>query len=263
MTARASLPARLGRWALVAGASEGLGEAYARALARRGFDLVLVARRTEPLEALATALRSEASIEVRTVALDLGAPDALERLAQTVFPLEIGIAIYNAAFAPNGLTFALEPSALDQVVDVNVRGPLLFARAFTPAMVARGRGALVIVSSLAGMQGTPRLASYAASKAFGRVLAEGLWAELRPHGVHVVGVCAGAIRTPNYLRTSRREAPGIWEPARVAEHTLRSLHRGPILVPGWINRIAELVVGRWLPRRWAIAMIASSTKDLS
>lgn len=248
---------------MIAGASEGLGAAFARALARRGMDLVLVARRPGPLEALASRLRDELAVEVRTVVLDLGAPDAIEVLHRNTAALEVGVAIYNAAHAPIGELVATSPESLMRVVDVNVRGPLSFARSFAAPMVARRRGALVLVSSLAGTVGTPRLGAYAASKAFETVLAESLWGELRRHGVDVLGVVAGAIRTPGYASASRREAPGTLDPEVVAERALQAIGGGPTIVPGWINRLAHWLLGRLLPRRLAIALMAASAGELA
>lgn len=256
------LAQRFGRWAVIAGASEGLGAAFARALARRGMDLVLVARRAEPLEELAARLRDELAVEVRTVALDLGASDAIEQLHRSTATLEIGLAIYNAAYAPVGDLVATAPEDLVRVVDVNVRAPLLFARSFAAPMVVRRRGAIVLVSSVAGMQGTPRLSTYAASKAFLRVLGEGLWGELRRSGVEVLVVTAGAIRTPGYKAASKREAPGTLDPEDVALRTIAAIGRGPNVIPGWLNRIAAWIVGRLLPRRLAIAVMAASTSEL-
>ncbi|HWB80214.1 MAG TPA: SDR family NAD(P)-dependent oxidoreductase [Nannocystaceae bacterium] len=256
------LAQRFGRWAVIAGASEGLGAAFARALARRGMDLVLVARRAEPLEELATRLRAELAVEVRTVALDLGAPDAIEQLHRSTATLEIGLAIYNAAYAPIGDVVATAPEDLLRVVDVNVRAPLLFARSFAAPMVVRRRGAIVLVSSVAGMQGTPRLSTYAASKAFLRVLGEGMWGELRRSGVEVLVVTAGAIRTPGYKGASKREAPGTLDPDEVALRTIAAIGRGPNVIPGWLNRIAAWIVGRLFPRRLAIATMAASTSEL-
>jgi uncharacterized protein len=248
---------------VIAGASEGLGAAFAHALARRGMDLVLVARRSEPLEVLATRLRDQLAVEVRTFALDLAEPDAIETLRLATATLEIGVAVYNAAYAPVGELLASSPEVLARVVDVNVRGPLSFARSFAPPMVVRRRGAIVLVSSLAGLQGTPRLAAYAASKAFISVLAEGLWGELRRSGVDVLGVAAGAIRTPGYSGASKREAPGTLDPERVVERALRAIGSGPTFVPGWLNWVASWLVGRLLPRRLAVAVMAASTSELA
>lgn len=263
MSRRIDLRSRYGPWAIVAGASEGLGAAFARALAGRGLDVVLIARREERLGAFADALSAASEVEVRTMAADLGSPGLGERLRRETADLEVGVAVYNAAFAPLGAFVERSLAELAEVVDVNVRGPLTFARVLAEPMAARGRGALVLVSSLAGGQGTPRLAAYAASKAFNTVLAESLWAELRPRGVDVLACCAGAIRTPGYAGAARRDAPGTLDPEAVAERTLAALGRGPRVVPGGVNRLASWLVGRLLPRRLAIRIMAANTRDLT
>lgn len=254
---------RYGRWGIVAGASEGLGAAFARALARRGMNVVLLARRPQVLDAFAEGLRAEYGVEVRTVAVDLADPEFPTLVQRTTGTLEIGVAVYNAAFAPVGEFVERPPEDLVRVVDVNVRGPVLFTRAFAPPMVARKRGALVLVSSLAGLQGAPRIATYAASKAFGAVLAEGLWAELRRHGVDVVAAVAGAIRTPNYFRATGSDAPGTLDADEFAESTIASLAGGPRVVVGWFNKLVTWVFTRLLPRRLAIAIMGKTTRDLS
>jgi short-subunit dehydrogenase len=254
--------ARYGPWAVVAGASEGLGEQFARALARRGLKLLLLARRADRLEALADDLRQEGA-EVRTQSIDLGAPEFRERLQTACEGLEVGLLVYNAAYAPIGEFCELAPEQLLQVVNVNVRAPLVLAHALGRPMKQRGRGGIVLMSSLAGFQGTPHLSSYAASKAFNTVLAEGLWDELRGAGVDVLASCAGAIRTPGYDSARQEEAPGTLDAAVVAEHALAHLGRGPRAVPGFINKLASLLVGRLLPRRLAVAIMAASTRELS
>ncbi len=264
LRARDDLAARYGAWAVVAGASEGLGEAFARALAARGLHLVLLARRGDVLESLATGLRDQHRVEVHVHALDLARPSLAADLDRVVAGLDVGVAVYNAAFAPVGELVSRPLDDLLRAVDVNVRGPVVFARALAPGMVERGRGALVLMSSLAGNVGTPRLATYAATKAFNTVLAEGLWGELRGHGVDVVACCAGAVRTPGYQRTaSGKDAPGTLDPDAVAETTLASLGRGPRIVPGFVNRVAHAMMTRMFTRRSAVATMARSTKELS
>jgi hypothetical protein len=260
---RATSPDRYGRWAVVAGASEGLGAAFAAGLAARKHDLLLLARRADALDAVAATLREAHGVEVRTLACDLADDAFAERLGAAVEGLEVGVGVYNAAYSFIGplLSHPLEDAL--RVVDVNVRGPLRFAHALVPPMIARGRGALVLMSSLAGFQGTPNLAAYAASKAFTTVLGESLWGELRPKGVDVIVSCAGAIRTPNYLKTTAKEAPGTLEPAEVVDMTLRALGRGPVVVPGGVNKLARFFLGRLLSRRGAVGVMASSTADLA
>jgi hypothetical protein len=148
---------------------------------------------------------------------------------------------------------------------VNIRAPIVFVRTLVPPMVERRRGAVVLMSSLSGLQGSPRIATYAASKAFNTILAEGLWDELRDKGIDVLSSCAGAIRTPRYMEStesSSHDAPGTLDPAEVAQQTLAALGRGPRVVPGLLNRVASFVMGRLLPRTLAIRIMAANTKGL-
>jgi hypothetical protein len=119
------------------------------------------------------------------------------------------------------------------------------------------------MSSLAGFQGSPRIATYAATKAFNTILGESLWGELGARGVDVLVCSAGAIRTPNYTRAAGAEAPGTMEASAVAEQALHALGRGPLVVPGFINRLGGMLLGRLLPRRVAVRIMAKNTQDLS
>lgn len=147
-------------------------------------------------------------------------------------------------------------------MDVNVRGPLRLVRALAPAMKKRGRGAVVLMSSLSGLQGSPHIAVYAASKAFNTIFAEGLWYELTPHGIDVAACVSGAVPTPGYQARFGREVPGMLSADEAVRQTLAALGTGPRIVPGRINRFAHQLVGRFLPRRTAIRLIAKSTKHL-
>jgi uncharacterized protein len=250
---------RYGPWALVAGASEGIGAAFAAELARRALDVVLVARRPQPLEALARRL------PVRTVAVpaDLASDDGLAAVADATDGLDVGLVVVNAAYSPIGPFIDLDEARIQRVLDLNCRAPLLLARRFLPAMAARGRGGLIVMSSLAGMQGSPSIAAYAATKAFGAVLAEGLWAELRASGVDVLACVAGAVATPGLEATMPRQAPGTIDPDQVARAALRALGRRPRTVPGAFMRTSSALMSRLLPRRIAIGLMARASRDLS
>ncbi len=254
---------RYGPWAVVVGASEGLGAAFAHAIAAKGVAVVLLARRAAVLDEVAAAIREAHGVEVRTAACDAGSPDFADTLLAVTDGLAVGLLIYNAARAPIGAFLDTPLDDLLGVVDVNIAGPLRAARTLTPPMAARGRGGLVLMSSLAGLQGSPRIATYAASKAFNLVLAEGLWRELSPHGVDVLVSCAGAIRTPGYAGASTKDAPGTLDAEVVAARTLGALGRGPRVVPGAINQLASAAMGRLLPRRLAIAIMDANTRELS
>ena len=255
---------RYGPWAVVAGASEGLGAAFARALAARGLNVVLVARRRPALEELGAELAAEFGVEVRCVDGDLGEPAFLEGLLGACEPLDIGLLVYNAAYAPVG-EFALTPlDDLLRVAAVNIRGPVSLVRGLLPGLTARGRGGVILMTSLAGNQGSPYIATYAASKAFNRVLAEGLWSELKDKGVDVLACMAGAVRTPGYSGAAAgKDAPGTLDPEQVVEAALRALGRKPVVIPGRLNRVAAVFMGRLLPRRQAIAIMAGNTAGLA
>jgi uncharacterized protein len=254
---------RYGPWALVAGASEGIGAAFARALAQRGVHLVLVARRSEGLEAARREIERLAPVEVRCVALDLARADAPAALEQAVADLDVGLVVYNAALAPGGAFLELALAEQLAAIDVNVRAPLALAHAFGRQLAERGHGAIVLLSSLTAFQGSPFVATYGATKAFLLTLAEGLWFELAPRGVDVLAVCAGATRTPNYLRRARKRAPGELAPDQVAREALARLARGPSLIPGRFNRVASQLMRRALSRRATIRLMGAQTRHLA
>jgi len=253
---------KYGPVAVVAGASEGLGAAFAERLAARGLSLVLLARRAELLASLAAKLEGAHHVTVRTLAVDLADASWAGKLEAETRDVEIGLAVYNAAYAFTAKLLDRPPADAFRVVDVNIKGPLAMVHALVPAMQRRGRGGVVLMSSLAGFQGAPRLSAYAASKAFNIVLGESLWAELAPSGVDVVTCCAGAIRTPNYQKTSKGEAPGTLDASVVAESALDALGHGPVVVPGGVNKLATFLMRRLMTRAGVIAMMGRQTESL-
>jgi len=249
-------------WAWVAGASEGLGVAFAEGLAARGHSLVLIARRRELLEDAAARIEARHGVRVTVHAADVAAADFADNLRAWCRETPPAIAVFNAAYAPIGELLELSESDLRRLLDTNARAPLLFVHILGRHMAAAGTGALILMSSLAGLQGSPKVAAYAATKAFNIVLAEGVWHELRARGVNVHVCCAGAIRTPGYARASAGEAPGTLDAESVARAALDHIGGGPRVTPGWVNKLAALLVGRWLPRPLAIATMAKATREL-
>jgi len=253
---------RYGPWAVVAGASEGLGQAFAVEVVSRGVGVVLMARRAEILESLAASLRAEGA-DVLTVVGDLATLEGHDALAAATDAVEVGLVVANAAFAPVGPVVGGEDSAALQSVAVNCVSPLRLVQRFAPPMVQRGRGGIVLMSSLAGECGSPRIATYAATKAFNTALAAGLWAELRPAGVDVVACISGGIATPNLAGASRRRPPGTLSPEIVASRALDHLGRGPRVVPGVLNQLAAVALGRVLPARLALRVMGGATAELT
>ena len=254
---------KYGPYALVAGGSYGLGAAFAEAIARRGLNLILLARQEDRLNATAARLRAAFGVDVVTVVVDVADYESLkERLAELEHP--IGLLVYDAAYAPIGRFEDTSEDQLALAADVNVRAPLLLTKLLSAPMIERRRGGIVLMSSLAGSQGSPNIAAYAATKSFNAILAEGLWNELKPRGVDVLACMAGAILTPGYQEAENaKPAPGTLEAGQVAERTLNALGKGPIFVPGAVNKVARFALMRLLSRRAAIAIMSKNTGGLS
>lgn len=235
----AGLLERYGPWALVAGASDGIGEAFARELAAAGLNLVLLARRAPLLEALAAELGQAHGIATRCVAVDLTADGMADRVRRETVDLEVGLLIYNAG-ATHGAAHVLDKpleAALD-LVALNCKGPLSLAHHFGGAMRERGRGGIMLLSSLAALSGGSYTAVYNATKSFELVLAEGLWHELKPAGVDAMCLIVGATRTPSMLGSmpSFADYPGLMMPGQVAAEGLAFMGKGPVWVAGAHNR---------------------------
>jgi hypothetical protein len=242
-------PARYGPWALVTGASSGIGAAFARRLAALGFRLVLTARREAALQDIARGLGGES----RVVPLDLSGDGAAARLADAVAGLDVGLVVSNAGTGIPGAFVKSDPEAERAVRRLNIEAPTELARAFTPRLLARGRGGLILVSSTLAFQGTPYLAAYAAAKAYLLVLGESLHEELKPAGVDVVVLAPGATETPakRLYPVDFSKVPAPWmAPEAVVEAALAGLGRKAVVIPGIRNRLlACLGSGLWTRRR--------------
>jgi uncharacterized protein len=241
--------------ALVTGASSGIGDAYARALAARGTHLVLVARRRDRLEELATALRDRHRVQVEVLPADLtdslNVGEVAERLQATHEPIDV--LVNNAGFGTTGDVVDIDAERLADEIDLNVGALVALSRAALPGMIERGVGAVVNVSSIASFQPAPKLAVYAATKAFVTSFSESLAEEVRHHGVRVQALCPGLTRTEFQETASYNpevRPSFLWQEAdEVVTASLRSLDRGTVLViPGFHNKAFTNLTGP-LPRR--------------
>lgn len=206
MTTDPSFAEQYGPWALVLGASEGVGAAFAQQAAARGLHMVLVARRQEALETLARDIEGTYGVDTISLALDLTVPDAAARVIESTAHVPIGTLVYCAGADVAHSPFHDQP--LDHalaLVQRNCVVPLQLCHHFGALMRTRGRGGIVTLSSGAGLVGGPNMVAYGATKAFDIVMTESLWAELSPHGVHVLSLVLGATDTPAFRRhlTSR------------------------------------------------------------
>lgn len=257
---------RYGPWGLVTGAGNGLGAEFARQLAARGLNLLLVDVDSAGLEREAARLREEFPIEARTLALDLAQPDFLQAIITASNGLEVGLVINNAGISGLGLFQARPLQDHLNVVAVNVQAPLSLAYHFVPQMVARKRGGLLFVSSLSALQGTAFVANYAGTKAWNLIFAEGLWEELRGTGVDVLGYLVGSTRTPGFEqsrpRLERARMVTVMDMTQTVRGALAALGHGPTRVAGGSNWLAASFLTRFLPRKWAVRLVSGTTRAL-
>jgi len=244
------LRVRYGDWALVTGASAGLGTAFATRLAELGLSVVLTARREERLRALAADLERRFEVQTRVVAVDLGEPGAAERLADEVDDLEIGVLVNNAGFGMAGRYVRQDPDRLSAMITLNCVSPVSLTRRLLPAMVERGRGAVIMVASIAGNQPVPLNGVYSATKAFDRFFGEMLWAEMLGSGVDVLVLEPGPTET-EFQDVAGETAHAGEPPEQVVRTALDALGRQPSVVSGWGNWIRSLGA-RVLPRSIAV-----------
>ena len=253
---------RYGPWALVAGGSQGLGAAFADELAGRGLNLLLIARRSGPLEESAAALRSRHSVQVRTAGVDLAQSGFLQRVDEAAVGLEIGLLVCDAAYSHTGPFLAADLDTYNKVLDTNCRAPLSLIHRFGGLMAGRGRGGIIVMSSLSAFWGSPYVAVYGATKAFLLNLSEAVGNELGARGVDVTVCTAGPILTPNYIASKPAgEGPSALEiqPRKVAAAALSALGRRSLVVPGALNRLARFFMYRLVSRRTAVALTGKST----
>jgi short-subunit dehydrogenase len=237
---------RYGEWALITGASAGIGAEFARALAREGVSCVLSARREDRLRTLADELERTYHVSARAVAIDLAEPGGADALAEAVADLPIAVLVNNAGFGYAGRFDKLDAERLRAMVQVNCAAPVVLTRRLLPGMHARGCGAIVITGSVAGHQPLPLHGVYSATKAFDLFLGEALWAELRGSGVDVLVLEPGPTDTEFQAVAGEVAHPGE-SPAAVVAVALEALGRQPSVVSGWLNWM-RANAARFLPR---------------
>ena len=258
-----------GRWALVTGASAGIGVALARELARNGAKLILTARRKDRLDALAAELTAKGT-EVRTVTADLSDPNAPKQVfdATAGAGLQVDILVNNAGLGQFGEFATSEVEQELSQIRVNCEATVHLTRLFLPGMMERGRGWVMFLASTASFQPVPFLSTYAATKAFDRFFALGLAEEVAPKGVHVTALCpgpteseffvvAGADRFPGAKKMTSRRIQSAEEVARLG---LEALARGKrTIVPYFAGRVTAFLV-RFLPVGFITHMVARAVR---
>lgn len=251
--ALADLKRNYGPVALVTGASDGIGRAFAQALAAQGFDLVLVARSADVLTDLAADLTARHGVAVTVLPADLGQPGAVADILARTTRQQIGLLVACAGFGSGGPFLSLQVAGEVNMVDVNCRSVVELTHGIGLRLIGQKRGGIVLFGSLLGFQGAPYSATYAATKNFVQAFAEGLAAEVWSHGVKVLSVAPGPVRTGFDARAQAR--PGPADSAEVvARDALAALGRRTTLRPGRLGKLLGLSISL-LPRPVRVALI--------
>jgi len=246
------LPAKYGRYALITGATAGIGEQFAVQLAESGFNLVLVARRKQKMDALAASLHSRFDVAVETIDLDLAAENATTELVRRTQHVDIGLVIVSAGIFTSGPFIANPLLDETQLVTVNALVPMQLAHEYGRTMAKRNRGGIILVASTVGHQAAPYLANYAATKAYIATLGQALNYELKKSGVDVLVLSPGPTKTEgvhNAVGIDFTQLPlPMMEPSRVVRKALKGLGHRSLVIPGGTNKFMD-VAGKYLAPR--------------
>lgn len=253
-----------GPWALVTGASRGLGAEFTRQLAQRGLNVVMVATNATLLDEQALQLRESYGVETRTVCLDLSRDDIVDQLAPVTDPLEIGLLVNNAGISRVRPFLQHSLDELLRQLHVNTRAGLALAHFYGGKMVERRRGGIIFLSSGSALHGTPYSANYAGTKAYNLILAETLWYELGRHGVDVLGLIAGPTATPGWEANKPKPGPFIkvMSATQAVDEALEALGTRPSVAVGRLNRLGYRLLGCAMSRASAIRSLGRSMNNM-
>jgi short-subunit dehydrogenase len=249
-----------GPWALVTGASEGIGRELALRLGEAGLNLVLVARRRQDLEQLATELCRDHGIEARVISADLATREGLRSVTESIRDLDLGLLVAAAGFGTSGPLLDSDLEDELDMLDVNCRATLVLTHELGRRFARRGRGGIVLLSSIVAFQGVPRAAHYAATKAWVQTLAEGLRPELGPFGVDVVAAAPGPVAS-GFARRAGMQMGMALTPRAVAAETLTALGRRTTVRPGWLSKLLEAALT--LPRSARVRIMTQVMRGMT
>lgn len=252
---------KYGPFALVTGASSGIGVGFAEELAKRGLNLVLAARRVDRMEALKARLEVENGVAVRVVASDFTRPEATSQLLEAIADLDLGLVVSNAGFGAKGWFEKIDAATMADMLMVNCHAQMQLAHGVLPHLKARGQGGLLLVSSVEGLMGGPFSTAYAATKALVIALGEGLWGELQGSGIDVLTLTPGATESEAAARQGFDPAKmQNVQPAReCAALALDNLAKGPTFCPNRHYRaLFERMVA--MPRQDALLAMAQGMR---
>ncbi len=229
---------RYGPWALIAGGAQGIGEAYSRHVAARGLNVVILDISEDALNEFVPTIEREYGVDCLGVEIDLARPDLLGAVTQAVGEREIGLLIYNAGLADVG-PFYKPDTGLEyeqMKIAINVTGPFVLSYHYAKPMLARKSGGIILMSSGAGLQGSPYYAHYSATKAYDIVLAEALYGEFKPYNVDVLACVAGMTLSTAAKGYEHLDTSTFQTTTELVEETMAALGKQCTLIAGELNR---------------------------
>jgi short-subunit dehydrogenase len=263
---------KYGPWAVVAGASDGVGAAFAEEIAQRGVNVVLLARRQATLDEVAAGINARTGVQTRTLAVDLAEAGAAIAIADATADLDVGFLVYCAGADPSFEPFLANPvSMAEAMIYRNCTVPVQLCHHFAQPMVRRGTGGIVVFGSGAAFAGAPNMVAYGATKAFDMVFAEALWSELHGKGVDVLGLILGKTDTPALRRLERERGSTTAADQPLADaatvedvvaEAFDNLGNGPTWIVGENMRAALQMIGSLTRNEAVNLMMAASAATM-
>jgi len=244
---------KYGDWALITGASAGIGEEFAHQLANLGFNLVLVARRQDRLNSLKTLLQGKYKIEIVTAPIDLLSNNYLEELTSLIGDRTINLLINNAGFGYRGEFINGTAENDENMIKLNCIVPTVLTHHFVKPMIANKKGGIIFLASLVAFQATPTTTTYASTKVFNAFIAEGLWYELKKYNIDVLSLNPGGTNTEFQQIANSTTGPIPRTAKQVVQTAIKALGKKPSVVDGFYNKILA-VTGRLISRRLTVTL---------
>jgi len=255
------LKKKYGNWALITGASSGIGEAFSKYLAGLGMDLVLVARNEKKLTNLGKELKNKYNIQYLSVAIDLTKEGFIEKLAESVGSREVGILINNAGYGSSGNFTEIDTTHEIDMVKLNCLAPTILTHHFSKQMVERKKGAIIFLGSVAGLTPIPMMATYSATKAFNEFMGSSLWYELKHHNIDVLSLNPGGTKTGFQRIANTTTGPFVKLPEDVVHTAFNTLGKKPSVVDGWPNKVTA-VLSKLFPKKLVVTISGKVAKKL-
>jgi len=253
-TEKTRLKSRYGDWAIVTGASSGIGREIALLLADAGFNLILNARNPDPLAEVERQILSKSDVLTKVVACDVALADGIDKIILESRGLNVGLLVNSAGFGTSGLFLETSIHSEINMMNVNCQALLLLTHYFGQQFAKQKRGGIILMSSMVAFQGTPFAANYAATKAYVQTLAEGLAEELKPSGVDVLAAAPGPVESGFGLRANLKMSMSM-TPSQVAVPILEALGRRTTVLPGFLTKFLVFAL-RTVPRWGKVKIMA-------